>query len=148
MLAQALSTVDATYQNLDSIELGVTTVDHYFDTLGGISRAVRRARGSASAVYIGDQTRGDGTVRTLAQMLAANAPGRSVEVRIPPFVAVQAVAGPRHTRGTPPNVVETDATTWLRLATGRGSFADALRSGAVNATGPRSDLSDQLPLLA
>lgn len=70
VLAQALSTVDATYQNLDSIELGVTTVDHYFDTLGGISRAVRRARGSASAVYIGDQTRGDGTVRTLAEQVA------------------------------------------------------------------------------
>ncbi len=70
VLAQALSTVDITYQNLDSIELGVTTVDHYFDTLGGISRAVRRARGSAAAVYIGDQTRGDGTVRTLSEQVA------------------------------------------------------------------------------
>jgi magnesium chelatase subunit H len=70
VLAQALSTVDIAYQNLDSIELGVTTVDHYFDTLGGISRAVRRARGSAAAVYIGDQTRGDGTVRTLSEQVA------------------------------------------------------------------------------
>jgi magnesium chelatase subunit H len=67
----ALSRVDITYQNLDSLELGVTTVDHYFDTLGGISRAVRRARGGhASAVYIGDQTRGDGTVRTISEQVA------------------------------------------------------------------------------
>ena len=62
--------MDVTYQNLDSIEVGVTTVDHYFDTLGGISRAVRRARGGiASAVYIGDQTRGDGQVRTIAEQV-------------------------------------------------------------------------------
>jgi hypothetical protein len=86
-------------------------------------------------------------VRLLAELLAAEAPGRSVEVRVPPFVAVQAVAGPRHTRGTPPNVVETDPTTWLRLTTGRISFAEAARTGAVNATGPRSDLSAHLPLI-
>ena len=71
LLAHVLKSVDVTYQNLDSIELGVTTVDHYFDTLGGISRAVRRARGGAAAnVYIGDQTRGDGAVRTLAEQVA------------------------------------------------------------------------------
>ena len=67
---RVLATVEVTYQNLDSIEVGVTTVDHYFDTLGGISRAVRRARGGvASAVYIGDQTRGDGVVRTIAEQV-------------------------------------------------------------------------------
>ena len=66
-----LASVDLAYQNLDFVELGVTTVDHYFDTLGGISRAVRRAKGGQSApVYIGDQTRGDGTVRTLAEQVA------------------------------------------------------------------------------
>ncbi len=71
VLSHVLATVEATYQNLDSIELGVTTVDHYFDTLGGISRAVRRARGgSAAAVYIGDQTRGDGIVRTLGEQVS------------------------------------------------------------------------------
>jgi magnesium chelatase subunit H len=71
VLAHVLAKVDITYQNLDSIELGVTTVDHYFDTLGGISRAVRRARGgTASAVYIGDQTRGDGIVRTIAEQVS------------------------------------------------------------------------------
>jgi magnesium chelatase subunit H len=70
MLAHMLASVDVAYQNLDSIELGVTTVDHYFDTLGGISRAVRHVRGAAAAVYIGDQTRGDGIVRTLSEQVA------------------------------------------------------------------------------
>ncbi len=71
ILDHVLASVDITYQNLDSVELGVTTVDHYFDTLGGITRAVRRARGGQSAsVYIGDQTRGDGTVRTLGEQVS------------------------------------------------------------------------------
>jgi magnesium chelatase subunit H len=71
LLRNVLATVDLAYQNLDSVELGVTTVDHYFDTLGGISRAVRIAKGGASApVYIGDQTRGAGTVRTLSEQVA------------------------------------------------------------------------------
>jgi uncharacterized protein (TIGR03083 family) len=87
-------------------------------------------------------------VRTLAQILAAQAPGRSVEVRVPPFVAVQAIAGPRHTRGTPPNVVEVDPATWLRLATGRLRFADALAAHLVTASGTRADLSAHLPVLA
>ncbi len=71
VLSHALARVDITYQNLDSIEVGVTTVDHYFDTLGGISRAVRQARGgSPTAVYIGDQTRGDGTIRTISEQVS------------------------------------------------------------------------------
>jgi magnesium chelatase subunit H len=71
VLSHVLKSVDITYQNLDSVELGVTTVDHYFDTLGGISRAVRRARGGTPAgVYIGDQTRGDGAVRSLAEQVS------------------------------------------------------------------------------
>jgi uncharacterized protein (TIGR03083 family) len=86
--------------------------------------------------------------RTLAQILAAQAPGHSVEVRVPPFVAVQAIAGPRHTRGTPANVVETDPLTWLRLATGRAVFADAVAGGAVRASGRRADLSAHLPVLS
>ena len=73
--------------------------------------------------------------------LAAAAPGRSVEVRVPPFGAVQCVAGPRHTRGTPPNVVETDARTWLALATGRLDWADAVADGAVSASGARARTS-------
>jgi uncharacterized protein (TIGR03083 family) len=86
--------------------------------------------------------------RTLASALAERHPGRSVEVRVPPFVAVQAVPGPRHTRGTPPNVIETDPLTFLRLATGRLDWLDAVRSGAVAASGSRADLSGQLPVLS
>lgn len=86
-------------------------------------------------------------VRLLADMIAERAPGRSVELRVPPYVAVQCVAGPRHTRGTPPNVVETDPVTWLRLATGRLAWPAALASGAARASGERSDLSAHLPVL-
>ena len=73
------------------------------------------------------------------------APGNSVEVRVPPFGVTQCIPGPRHTRGTPPNVVETDASTWLSLVTGRLSWADALADGAVQASGQRADLSGLLP---
>lgn len=86
--------------------------------------------------------------RSLAEILTVHAPGRSVELRVPPFVAVQAVAGPRHTRGTPPNVVETDPMTWLRVATGRLDFADAVSAGAIRASGNRADLSALMPLLS
>ena len=79
--------------------------------------------------------------------LAADAPGRTVEVRVPPFGAVQCVAGPRHTRGTPPNVVETDARTWLALATGRLDWATAVADGAVVASGARAaETARHLPL--
>lgn len=86
--------------------------------------------------------------RALAEFFAAQAPGRSVELRIPPFVAVQAVPGLRHTRGTPPNVVETDPLTWVRLATGRSAFADAVAAGVVRASGTRADLTAYLPVLS
>jgi uncharacterized protein (TIGR03083 family) len=87
------------------------------------------------------------TVRVLAGALAAKAPGRSVELRVPPYAAVQAVEGPRHTRGTPPNVVEMDAVTWLELSTGRLSWADGVSAGRVSASGERADLSPYLPVL-
>ena len=87
-------------------------------------------------------------VRLLADLLATNAPGRSVEVRIPPYAAVQCVPGPRHTRGTPPTVIETDPTSWLRLATGRITWAEAITNGTVHASGERSDLSVYLPLVS
>ncbi|CCG05444.1 sterol carrier family protein [Blastococcus saxobsidens] len=85
-------------------------------------------------------------VKTSARWLAQQAPGRSVEVRVPPHVAVQCIAGPRHTRGTPPNVVETDAATWLRLATGTLDWATAAADGKLTASGNRADLSGHLPL--
>ena len=85
--------------------------------------------------------------RLLADALAFKAPGGSVEVRIPPFAVVQCVEGPRHTRGTPPNVVETDPLTWIRLATGRTAWAEALDAAQVSASGERADLSALLPLM-
>ena len=74
------------------------------------------------------------------------APGRSVEVRIPPYAAVQAVPGSTHRRGTPPAVVEADARTWLLVSTGRLAWGDAVAAGALRASGERSDLSCYLPL--
>ncbi|WP_086826416.1 maleylpyruvate isomerase family mycothiol-dependent enzyme [Streptomyces sp. NRRL B-24572] len=85
--------------------------------------------------------------RLLADALAVKAPGGAVEVRIPPFAVVQCVEGPRHTRGTPPNVVETDPLTWIRLATGRTEWAAELDEAHVSASGERADLRDLLPLM-
>lgn len=79
-------------------------------------------------------------------LLEAKAPGRAVEVRVPPFAAVQCIAGQRHTRGTPPNVIETDPRTWLALATGRAGWPQAVAGGLVSASGQRADLSAYLPL--
>jgi hypothetical protein len=87
-------------------------------------------------------------VRLTARTLAAEAPGASVEVRIPPFVAVQCVSGPRHTRGTPPNVVEADPRTWLRLATGLLPMADATATGALRLSGSRAgEIAGWLPVV-
>jgi len=86
-------------------------------------------------------------VRYLLEALAERVPGRAVEVRVPPFAAVQCIEGPRHTRGTPPNVVETDPLTWLALATGRLDWAAAAASGKLRASGPRADISAYLPLI-
>jgi hypothetical protein len=85
-------------------------------------------------------------VRFSLEELAARVPGPTTEVRVPPFGAVQAIQGPRHTRGTPPNVIEMDATTWLALATGSMRWADAVSSGSVSASGQRADLTHELPL--
>jgi hypothetical protein len=83
----------------------------------------------------------------LLGVLSDRVPGRAVEVRVPPYAAVQCVAGPRHTRGTPPNVVEMDAVTWIMLAGGRLAWAQAVADGRVRASGPRADLSGYLPVL-
>jgi uncharacterized protein (TIGR03083 family) len=85
--------------------------------------------------------------RLLADALAVKAPGASTEVRVPPFAVVQCVEGPRHTRGTPPNVVEADPLTWIRLATGRTGWRDALEAAKVSASGERADLGALLPIL-
>jgi hypothetical protein len=85
--------------------------------------------------------------RSLLGSLAARAPGRAVEVRVPPYGAVQCIEGPRHTRGTPPNLVEMDPVTWVQLAAGQVGWAGAVASGAVRASGVRADLTAYLPLL-
>lgn len=86
-------------------------------------------------------------VRYTAQALAERAPGASVEVRVPPFAAVQCIEGPGHTRGTPPNVIETDAQTWLELATGRLDWDEAIATARVHASGTRAHLDGLLPLV-
>ena len=86
-------------------------------------------------------------VKHFLAVLTERAPGRSVEVRVPPYAAAQVVAGVRHTRGTPPAVVETDPATWLDLATGALGWAEAVAAGRVRASGERTDLSSHLPLL-
>lgn len=85
-------------------------------------------------------------VRELLRTLADKAPGHSVEVRVPPYGAVQCVEGPRHRRGTPPNVIECTPIVFLRLAAGRLDFADAVASGQVSASGQRADIGEYLPL--
>ncbi|MFB7877710.1 sterol carrier family protein [Nocardia sp. NPDC056064] len=88
-------------------------------------------------------------VKGTARALAGSAPGHSVEVRVPPFVAVQCIEGPRHTRGTPPNVVETDPRTWLLLATGLLDFDTAVDSGALSVSGLRArEIAGWLPIVA
>ena len=85
-------------------------------------------------------------VKHYLAVLEQRAPGRSVEVRVPPYAAVQVIPGVRHTRGTPPAVVETDAETWVALATGSLSWAEAESAGRVQASGERADLGEHLPL--
>ena len=87
-------------------------------------------------------------VRYLLQLLVEKAPGNAVEVRVPPFGAVQVLEGPRHTRGTPPNVVETDPRTWLALASGRLGWADALAAHRVSASGAHADIAGLLAAFA
>lgn len=85
-------------------------------------------------------------VKNTLALLTIKAPGRAIEVRVPPYAAVQCGEGPKHTRGTPANVIEMDAQTWLALACGQIAWAQALHSGAIKASGVRADLSEYLPL--
>jgi hypothetical protein len=115
-----------------------------------VARSIGTETGRAAlgAVRDGSTARTDlaTAVRYLLQLLAEKAPGHTVEVRVPPFGAVQVVEGPRHTRGTPPNVVETDAATWIGLALGDEQWGDAAAAGRISASGTRADISDLLPL--
>ena len=113
----------------------------------GVGRAAVRewARNVADGVDASRDIRAM-AVRYTLQLLAEEAPGNTLEVRVPPFGATQCIEGPRHTRGTPPNVVETDAATWLSLATGSLGWIDGLATGRIQASGQRADLAANLPL--
>lgn len=128
---------------------------------GGHNRVVARTRidpaAGREAVLAVARARREGTMadrasqrlasRFLAQVLADRAPGHSVEVRVPPHCAVQAVPGPRHRRGTPSAVVEMTPETWFDLATGAVGWEQARAAGLVRASGERADLSPWLPLM-
>lgn len=106
-------------------------------------------RSALAAVAGGSVARTDiaTAVRYLLEELAAIAPGKAVEVRVPPFGATQCVGGLTHTRGTPPNVIETDAATWIGIATGTEDWDEAIDSGRVSASGSRADLAGLLPVI-
>jgi uncharacterized SCP-like protein len=121
------------------------------------SRSVDPAELRAAVLAVSGWLRGEGpdparpelaaAVRLSLRTLAQDAPGHTVEVRVPPFAAVQCVEGPRHTRGTPPNVIETDPRTWLELATGLLGWDEAVDAGRVTASGSRADLAHWLPVV-
>lgn len=111
LLQQTMKDVEVAYQNLESVELGVTTVDHYFDTLGGISRSIRRARGEDVAVYISDQTRGDGKVRTLADQIALETRSRSLNPRFYEGLLKHGAEGVRQIEAHVTNTLGWSATT-------------------------------------
>lgn len=113
----------------------------------GVADTVAQCLAAYDAAAIPDRGTEAAAVRGTLAVLREVAPGSSVEVRIPPYAAVQVVAGARHRRGTPPAVVETDARTWLLLVSGRESWAAAEQRGALRASGERSDLSALLPLM-
>ena len=102
----------------------------------------------AEAIARDERTKADLRLLTkhFLARLAQRAPGKAVEVRVPPYAAAQVVAGVRHTRGTPPAVIELDADTWIALATGETTWESAVSEGRVRASGERADLSPYLPL--
>ena len=110
------------------------------EQLAAAMAALRAAGPTPDRGTVGD------AVRATLRWLAQQNPGKAVEIRVPPFAAVQAIGGLSHTRGTPPNVVETDAVTWLGLVSGAIDWSDALADGRIGASGTRADLSSLLPL--
>ena len=114
-----------------------------------VRRKIKIADGQAAvaAVRAGDASLLATAVRYLLEELGNRAPGNTVEVRVPPFGAIQCIEGPRHTRGTPPNVIEMTPEVWFALAVGELDWQTALDSGRVHASGTRAEIKDQLPLL-
>lgn len=108
-----------------------------------VRSALETARGMTASTLRSELA---AAARVTARYVAQQHPGRAVEIRIPPTVAVQALGGLRHTRGTPPNVVEMDVETWLKLVSGAETWRSAVDAGAVTASGTRSDISVIFPL--
>ena len=114
-----------------------------------VRRKIKTEQGqqAVASVRSGDQTQLATAVRYLLEELGTRAEGNTVEVRVPPFGAVQCIAGPRHTRGTPPNVIEMSAETWFALAVGDLSWDAALVAGSIHASGSRAEIKAHLPLV-
>ncbi len=112
-------------------------------------RRIKPSEGEAAvaAVRSGDGSGLATAVRYLLEELGTVAPGNTVEVRVPPYGAVQCVEGPRHTRGTPPNVVEMTPEVWFELATGQLAWDEAMQRGQIHASGTRAEIKAHLPLL-
>jgi hypothetical protein len=104
-------------------------------------------RQAIDSVLAGDDSQLATAVRYLLEELGTRAEGNTVEVRVPPFGAVQCIEGPRHTRGTPPNVIEMSAETWFALAVGQISWDAAVAAGSIHASGTRAEIKDHLPLV-
>ena len=144
LLAQALNRVELAYQNLESVELGVTTVDHYFDTLGGIARAVRRARGGQETpVYIGDQTRGTGVVRTLKDQVALETRARSLNPRFFEGLLRHGAEGVRQIEAQVTNTMGWSATTsqvdpWVYQRLSETFVLDAVMRRRLSALNPEA----------
>ena len=145
--------VEAAAAALD--QLGASWADRLVATPGGAMRLgefllTRAVEGVVHGLDLGVDPVRDAlrvVVRLFTAALAERAPGRSVELRVPPFAAVQLVEGPRHTRGTPPNVVEADPVSFVLVASGRLAWEDAVADGRLTASGERADLRAHLPLL-
>ena len=114
-----------------------------------VRRKIKTEQGqqAVASVRSGDQTQLATAVRYLLEELGTRAEGNTVEVRVPPFGAVQCIDGPRHTRGTPPNVIEMSAETWFALAVGDLSWDAALAAGSIHASGSRAEIKAHLPLV-
>ncbi len=114
-----------------------------------VRRKIKPEQGQQAVALVrrGDQTQLATAVRYLLEELATRAEGNTVEVRVPPFGAVQCIEGPRHTRGTPPNVIEMSPETWFALAVGNLSWDAALAAGSIHASGTRAEIKDHLPLV-
>ena len=126
-----------------ALEEGRAALASWLEANPPASEAASRSRGVPAPVSRNTLAT---AVRYSLEEVTARAPGNSVEVRVPPFGVTQCVAGPRHTRGTPPNVIECDAATWLAMVSGQLGWADAVDAGRVAASGLRADLSGLLPL--